>query len=158
MNALVPYGIAGNSSATVQVTTGGGNSAAVSLYLRPAQPEVFNSRGSALALNQDNTVNSAANPAAAGSTVAIFATGGGPVDPAPGDGVITTGTASLINGVTVRVGGQNATVSYAGGAPGEVAGLVQINVQLPAGVTGQVPVVIKIGDQVSQSTITVAIR
>jgi uncharacterized protein (TIGR03437 family) len=58
VNALVPYGIAGNSSATVQVTTGGGNSAAVSLYLRPAQPEVFNSRGSALALNQDNTVNS----------------------------------------------------------------------------------------------------
>jgi hypothetical protein len=31
VNALVPYGIAGNASASVQVTTGSGNSAAVSL-------------------------------------------------------------------------------------------------------------------------------
>jgi len=160
--AVVPWEIAGQDTVAFQISHDGEESTPLSLPVAAAAPGIFSidasGSGPGAILNQDNTVNSAANPAAAGSTVAIFATGGGPVDPAPGDGVITTGTASLINGVTVRVGGQNATVSYAGGAPGEVAGLVQINVQLPAGVTGQVPVVIKIGDQVSQSTITVAIR
>ena len=62
VNALVPYEIDGNSNASVQVTTVGGNSPAVSLYVRPAQPEVFNSKGAALALNQDSTINSPENP------------------------------------------------------------------------------------------------
>ena len=43
--------------------------------------------------------------------------------------------------VTVRIGGQAATVEYAGPSGG-FPGLDQINVRLPAGVTGTVPVII----------------
>jgi uncharacterized protein (TIGR03437 family) len=45
--------------------------------------------------------------------------------------------------VSVTVGGIPATIQYAGGAPGQVAGLMQVNVQIPGGVQpgGYVPVV-----------------
>lgn len=43
--------------------------------------------------------------------------------------------------VTVRINGQPATVEYAGPA-GDFPGLDQINVRLPAGITGTVPVVV----------------
>ena len=50
--------------------------------------------------------------------------------------------------VSVTVGGIPATVQYAGGAPGQVAGLMQVNVQIPSGVQpgGYVPVVLQVGD------------
>jgi uncharacterized protein (TIGR03437 family) len=60
--------------------------------------------------------------------------------------------------VSATVGGQAAQVVYAGHAPGEVAGMVQVNLQIPAGVTGNVAVVLTIGGRKSQDTATVAIR
>jgi uncharacterized protein (TIGR03437 family) len=45
--------------------------------------------------------------------------------------------------------GQQYVIStYAGGAPGQVAGLMQVNVQIPIGVRpgGYVPVVLQVGD------------
>jgi uncharacterized protein (TIGR03437 family) len=50
--------------------------------------------------------------------------------------------------VKVTVGGIPASVHYVGGAPGQVAGLIQVNVQIPAGVQpgGYVPVVLQVGD------------
>jgi uncharacterized protein (TIGR03437 family) len=53
-----------------------------------------------------------------------------------------------------------AVVDYAGGAPLEVAGLLQVNVTIPAGVaTGvSVPVVIKVGTATSQTGVTIAIK
>jgi trimeric autotransporter adhesin len=49
--------------------------------------------------------------------------------------------------VSATVGGIPAVVQYAGGAPGEVAGVMQVNVQIPAGVQpgGYVPVVLTVG-------------
>ncbi|MBV9768270.1 MAG: hypothetical protein JOZ32_01755, partial [Bryobacterales bacterium] len=62
--------------------------------------------------------------------------------------------------VSVEIGGLPAVVSYAGAAPLEVAGLLQVNATVPAGVpTGtSVPVVIKVGAVSSQSGVTIAIR
>jgi uncharacterized protein (TIGR03437 family) len=50
--------------------------------------------------------------------------------------------------VKVTIGGIPASVQYAGGAPGQVAGLIQVNVQIPNGVQpgGYVPVVLQVGD------------
>ena len=132
VNALVPYGIAGNSSATVQVTTGGGNSAAVSLYVRPAQPEVFNSRGAALALNQDNIVNSPQNPAAPGSIVTIFASGAGGLNRSQQEGSIPSQpVGGPVLPVAVTLNNRSLEVLYAGNAPGLVVNLLQINLRLP---------------------------
>jgi uncharacterized protein (TIGR03437 family) len=57
------------------------------------------------------------------------------------------------------VGGIAANVQYAGGAPGLVAGLLQVNVQIPAGVQpgGYVPVVLQIGDSVSGPGVWIAV-
>jgi uncharacterized protein (TIGR03437 family) len=101
-------------------------------------------------LNSDYSVNSGTNPAAIGSFVQIYATGSGPVVPSLSDGEIATGasTTSAAN-VSVTIGGVAAQVLYAGSAPGLVAGALQINVIVPAGVTPgpAVPVVLTIGSQ-----------
>jgi uncharacterized protein (TIGR03437 family) len=62
--------------------------------------------------------------------------------------------------VSVTIGGQVAQILYAGGAPGEVAGLMQINVQIPDGVQAgnAVPVVVKVGGVSSQAGVTIAVR
>jgi len=49
-------------------------------------------------------------------------------------------------------------VLYAGHAGGEVAGVMQVNLQVPNGVTGDVPVALTVGGVTSQATATVAIQ
>ena len=59
----------------------------------------------------------------------------------------------------MTIGGQNATVNFAGGAPGLVAGVIQVNAQIPAGLTaGNVPVVVQVGTSNSQPGVTVAVN
>jgi uncharacterized protein (TIGR03437 family) len=160
--AIVPYEIAGEDSIAFQISSNGQISDSMNLPAAPAAPGVFSAdasgSGPGAILNQDYSLNSAANPAAAGSIVVIYATGGGQTNPAAADGSITMGAAPLAADVSVTVGGQPAQILYAGNAGGEVAGAMQINLQLPAGVSGQVPVVVTVGGQASQATVTVAIR
>ena len=56
--------------------------------------------------------------------------------------------AAVASAVSATIGGQTATVSYAGAAPGEVAGLMQVNLLIPASVQpgGYVPVVLQVGN------------
>jgi uncharacterized protein (TIGR03437 family) len=51
-------------------------------------------------------------------------------------------------------------VQYAGGAPGSVAGLFQVNVQLPQDVVlgNTVPIVITAGGKKSQTNVTLAVK
>ena len=125
-------GITGGATASVQVTTTGGNSPVVSLNLRPAQPEVFNSGGAALALNQDNSVNSPQNPAAPGSIITIFASGAGGLYSSQPEGSIPSepGGGPVLP-VAVLLNNRSLEVLYAGNAPGLVINLLQINLRLP---------------------------
>jgi uncharacterized protein (TIGR03437 family) len=60
--------------------------------------------------------------------------------------------------VTVTIGGASGMPLYAGGAPGEPAGITQINVAIPAGVAaGNAPVTISVGGATSQSGVTIAV-
>jgi uncharacterized protein (TIGR03437 family) len=60
--------------------------------------------------------------------------------------------------LTVKIGGQAATVEYAGAA-GSLNGLDQLNVQVPNGVTGTVPVVITTASgATSRSDVVVTIK
>ena len=45
-----------------------------------------------------------------------------------------------------------------GAAPGNVAGLFQINVKLPAGLSGNVPVAVTVGSVASQAGLTAAVK
>ena len=61
--------------------------------------------------------------------------------------------------VKVTIGGQTANVNFAGGAPGSVAGVIQVNAQIPSGITvgAAVPVVVQVGTSNSQPGVTIAV-
>src|SRR5262249_32494059 len=108
--------------------------------------------------NPDGTVNSVTNPAAAGSMLSLYVTGTGPT--ADGDGAIA---ASAKPGTAVQVVAGNpyvsATVLYAGPSPGALSAVTQINLQLPAGVTGDhVPIYVLAAGLSSQSGVTIAVK
>jgi uncharacterized protein (TIGR03437 family) len=118
-----------------------------------------------LAENADTTLNSATNPAARGSVVTFYETGEGQTVPPGVDGAIAT----TANGktppvpaqkVSVTIGGQPAVVTYAGGAPGFPAGLMQVNVVIPSGTPTGVPVavVITVGPNQSQTGATIFVN
>ncbi len=80
-----------------------------------------------MVLNQDFTVNSRSNPAAANSTVVLYMFGGGAFQGNPPDGTIDGNTLwAPVLDVTSNLG----KVSYAGSAPGLSLGVMQVNVQL----------------------------
>jgi uncharacterized protein (TIGR03437 family) len=153
--ATVPAAAGNRSSITVEVQTSHDViSAPVIVDMDPAAPALFTSdasgKGQVAAINQDNTVNGTIHPASAGSIIGLFATGGG---------ALTTDTLPRVAlPVSATMGGLDAQVLYAGVAPGEPEGVIQINVQVPTGVTpGSVEVVVKVGDASSQPGATLVV-
>jgi uncharacterized protein (TIGR03437 family) len=164
-SAIVPFAVAGKSSTVMQVTYQNTPTNAITMPASPASPGLFtvaqNGGGQGCILNQDYSLNSAANPAARGDIVMIWGTGGGQTVPAGTDGKFTTGTYPTIPPpVTATIGGLDATVVWAGAAPGMVAGINQFNVQVPAGAPSgnSVPIVLKVGSVVSLGTATLAVK
>src|ERR1019366_8386363 len=111
---------------------------AAEIPMATASPALFvlggQQSGPVSALNQDNTVNTATNPAARGSVIQIFGTGEGFVVGAPPEGQASTGPLSTSTNPQVLLGpsGSNtfvpaANIAYSGIAPFEI-GLWQINV------------------------------
>ena len=132
----------------IVVRNGFGDSAPLSMRIDPAAPELFLvGNGDALILNQNGTVNSASNPAPAGTTVSIFLTGQGAVAPPVGAGrpAAVNPLSQVIAISTAEIDGQDANLPFLGLAPGYV-GLAQGNVEVPAGVTGRVSIRIRIGE------------
>ncbi len=165
VSAVVPYSTAGKSSTMVQVEYQGQPSPAAQFSMAPTTPGIFNLDSSSAvakwAFNQDGTSNSPANPAAAGSIVVFYATGGGQTNPPGVDGSLAAlPLPSPLGNVSVTIGGAAATIIYAGAAPGEVAGLLQINVRVPNGLPSpsSAALVLNIGNASSQSACTLAIR
>jgi uncharacterized protein (TIGR03437 family) len=165
VNALVPFELVGKTSTVMQVASNGEVSASITLPVVPALPGLFTAnasgKGEGAILNQDSSVNSASNPAAQGSVIVLYGTGGGQTNPASIDGGFNPVDAEgiLLLPVTVTIGGQTAQVNYAGPAPGLVDGVMQINAVLPSGIpSGAVPVVVQVGTVSSQTAVTVAVQ
>ncbi len=154
--AIVPYGIDPALSAMAQVTVSyqGSISSAFSVSIAASAPSLFTANqtgaGQIATVNALTGVfNDAAHPAKAGDFLQLFATGEGQTTPAGVDGKLATVPYPTPNlQVNVTVDGIPATVSYKGGAPTEVAGLMQVNIQIPSGVQpgGYVPIVLKVGN------------
>jgi len=143
INAIAPWVLQNQIGQTVNVCVLY-NAVETNCITRPLvaeHPGVFTVDGVyAAALNQDGSINSATNPAT--GLVSIFATGLGPISPAPPDGAIV-GLPLPVNvlqdGVywVANLGFAGSlpnytTVDYGGPAPYEVAGLSQVNF-LPTG-------------------------
>ena len=162
--AVVPYGIAGKTSTTAQLERGAARSGAVTMNVASSWPGVFTSSatgsGQAAMFNQDFTLNGPVRRAARGSIVTLFATGEGSVAPAPRDGQISAAPlAAPMLPVTVKIGGLAAEVLYAGAAPSLVAGVMQVNVRVPAeSALGEAVLVeLSIGGRVSQGGVVMAV-
>jgi len=164
ITAIVPNEVSGKAHTTLAVQEPGSSGLRITttLPVNATAPAILtidpSGIGQAAVLNQDDTINSVSNPAKAGSIISIFATGGGATS--DGDGAIAT--AALNTPGTQFVIGypyQFATILYSGPSPGTISAVTQLNVQLPAGLTGnQVPVYWLTGGLSSQSGVTVAIR
>jgi uncharacterized protein (TIGR03118 family) len=162
---VVPYEIAGSTSATVTVAYRGQTTSNFSIPVAASAPGLFTTAedgvGEIVALNQDGTVNSATNAAARGTVVTIFATGDGVEDPAGVDGTVSGDFIHApVLPVTVTIGGQNAQVIFDGSAPGLLAGVLQVEVVAPAAASaGAQPVVLTIGSaNTSQQNATIVLK
>ena len=179
INAVVPYEVesvlgTGNTQITVTVLNQGIATAAYPLVVVAEDPGTFTfgglGQGQAAVLNYDSTsgaytINSSKNAAPRGSTIVIYATGMGELSTQVPDGTVAS-AAGLLADQTARVdiNGQPAVVSYAGAAPGAVAGLVQINAIVPPTVStgASIPITVSIGDAAdsrrSQQGVTLAVK
>jgi trimeric autotransporter adhesin len=173
IDVMVPYEINGRQSTTMVVTYNGVASAPFQLTVAPAAPGLFTDNflgsGQVAAINQDSTVNGAPGsgfePAPRGTVIALYGTGGGQTTPISVTGSVTPVPTSpsgllIIPNVTATVGGLPATVEFAGEAPGDVTGVLQVNVLIPQGVTpgNAVPVTITIDNATSPAGTTIAVQ
>ena len=165
VSAVVPYAVAGKTATEVKLEDQGLQSKPVSLKVAAAAPGLFtmnaSGSGQGAILNQDYTPNSASNPAAKSSVVMLFATGSGQSAPAGVDGQIIAGVLPKpLLPVTVRIGGLDARVLYAGAAPSLVSGVLQVNAEVPSRAASgtAVPVVLRVGNFESQARVTMAVK
>jgi uncharacterized protein (TIGR03437 family) len=162
-NIAIPFGMDPAQSVTLELQAAG-RTASVPRPAAPLAPAIFTQVGSGIGpgavLNEDYTVNSASNPAARGSTIMVFGTGFGAIDPPPPDGQPVASTSTTRARVTATVGGFPAIVDYAGTAPGLLAGLTQINVRVPfeTPIADAATLILQADGLPTQAGATVAIR
>ena len=163
INAVAPYEIAGQSEVAVEVQYQGAQATRI-VQVANASPAAYtaNSSGSGpvAALNQDGTINGPSNPAAKGSYVTIYFTGGGQTNPPGVTGSVTGSVLKwLTQSISVTVGNQPATVTFDGSAPTFVDGADQLNIQLsPNTPSGAQAVVITVGGIASPASGTLAVQ
>jgi uncharacterized protein (TIGR03437 family) len=164
VNMILPYSLNTTGEAYVEVTYNDATSVQFNIPLAPAAVQIFTAdasgSGPGSILNQDFSINSASNPAAPGSVVMVYGTGGGAVNPVVNAGSVAGATLSWITSqYSATVNGEAATVLYAGSAPGLVYGVYQFNVQLPGDVqSGSAKIVLKVGNSTSQQDVTVFVK
>jgi uncharacterized protein (TIGR03437 family) len=162
INVQVPFEVAGKAQTDVVVSYNGLDSTTVTLPVAKASPGIFTYNGSGkglgIVVNQDGSLNTAANPAAKGSVVVIYLTGRGVVPYA-----IQTGKPAPLppidsGGFTCQIAGADAPVAF-GGWTYSAVGLAQANVTIPASTpSGEQSLVINIGGATSQSGVTLFVK
>jgi uncharacterized protein (TIGR03437 family) len=170
VNTIVPYGIAGRVQTQMVITVNGVSAPPIALRVTDSSPAIFFENlptvpvSQGAILNADGSLNSPQNPAARGTSIAIFATGEGTTN-APGiDGLVTpidpNSLKHPVQAVHVFIGGQEAELQYAGSAPGLVNGMFQVNVKIPdtvpAGPT--IGIAIQVGNNSSPDIVTLALQ
>jgi adhesin/invasin len=168
LNVLVPFDVPPNSTQQLIVQAGPAFSTPEPITIAPAQPAVFTQDQSghgpgAITVVKPNGSQFPADqshPASAGDALVIYCSGLGIVNSQveAGSAAPQSPPARIAGEITVTIGGQNAPVSFAGLTPG-YAGLYQVNVTVPSGVTpsASVPVLITAG-ALSSPPVTIAIK
>ena len=165
VNVIAPWALHGQKTINLQVVRNGIASAVAIVQVVPTNPGLFtvgqDGKGQAAVLNQDWTPNNIASPAHPGDILQIFATGGGMLAFPAFDGQFATPPfSSLLTPIRVTIAGKDADIVYAGAAPTQVNGMVQINARIPSATQpgDSVPITITAGNATSPATATVVIR
>ncbi len=148
INAQLPQGAAAQN-ATFQVEEGAALSNTATVQVEASAPSVFSFLAQtaepggvywqAAAFHAGTaTLADAAHPAAAGETLETYGSGLGVTNPvvAAGQPSPASPPAAALAVPAVQIAGQPAQVTFAGLVPG-LAGIYQVNVVVPAGVSGQ---------------------
>lgn len=174
VNAIVPFEVAGSRAVNLQLQVNGQWSNTAALPELAADPDIYatlstggTNAGSAVALNQDQSLNSQQHPAQLGSIVTIWVNGAGLLTPAAADGTRAPFGLNPVLPVTVQVAftglppwyydWTNCELLYAGSAPEEAAGMVQIDFRIPAAPGppefSAMPIQVTVGNQTTRSNI-----
>ena len=154
IHAVAPLYLPATGSIDVQYSN---QSASLDEGFALYNPGIFAVNGQGAIVNQDGTVNSPSNPAGLGSIVSIYATGTGYLETPATDGSITPIPPPfniLETTPIVTFNGVAGVTVWSGAAPGLIAGVTQINVQLPGSLPPNttllaVPVVLNMAGTVS---------
>jgi uncharacterized protein (TIGR03437 family) len=124
---IVPFGAGsrGDYTTIMQVHNNGVVSNSIRLRTAPTAIELL------AVTNQDGTVNSPEQPAKPGSVITIYLAGVGRTDSSVADGQVNGSGLPALQGANVWLGEIAGDILYAGPAPGQVAGVMQINVRVP---------------------------
>ena len=163
INALAPDD-ATLGPVPVQVTTAGETSNAVTVQKSLFAPAFLTFDGTHVAaLHADYSLVGAPNllpgvvstPAQPGETILLYGVGFGPADPPQPTGQLVTTATPLANTVQVTIGGQTASVAFAGLTG---SGLYQFNVTVPNLANGDAAVVASIGGVATQTGVAVTVQ
>lgn len=165
LRAVVPFEVANREETLVEVEQNGRVVASIRAPAAASAPGLFTISATGLGqgaiLDQDHTLNTPQNPAFRGSIVVLFATGGGQTEPAGQNGALTPlAPPALRQPVTVTIDGLPAEVTYSGGAPTLVSGVIQVNARVPAEARrgDDIPIVLTVGGRSSQPGVTLVVR
>lgn len=174
VNVQVPYEVTQGVNKNIAVSNGTVAAAGVAT-ITPNAPGIFSIDGSGIgqaaalnysATNQAYSLNGSTTPAHAGDTVIFYLTGEGDYvnTIVLRTGLLVPPTLSPLPQMNplpvVTIGGQQATVSFAGPVVGSLLGILQINAVVPAGTAAgtAVPVTVAIGSSSAQSGITIVVK
>ncbi len=148
LSAIVPYGVSGKAAVPVAIEANGLVGPSIQVAVAGSAPAIFTAdasgRGPAAALWTQNVVT-------------LYVTGEGLLQPTPPDGSVIGETLPRpVLPVRVLMAGREAEVLYAGGAPGLVAGVLQVNARVPEGIEGgAIPVSVRVGTAESPAGVTI---
>jgi uncharacterized protein (TIGR03437 family) len=159
----VPYEVSGSSTASVVMTVGNQISKPFTVSVVPTAPALFTTdftgMNGAVALNADGTVNSAANPAARGSNIMLFATGEGLTTPADTDGVVEADNSRVpVAVMSVTFNGTTATIGADGSTPKDISGVLELTVTVPASITAGTATVVLTAAGVASPPVLVFVK
>lgn len=164
VNAVVPLGLDLSGPVDLQIRSQNRTVAERSILVAAVAPAIFTQTdtgtGPGAVLNQDYSLNSFSNPAAADSIMMVYGTGFGLMQSPLGDGQTASGPVPLVLPVSGTIGGMPAEIVYAGAAPTLIVGVTQINVRVPKGLPSNpfTPITLRIGSATTPPGVTVSIR
>ena len=144
INAQVPFEVTGDTASALLKLTGI-PPVSFSFPIAPSAPGVFSDRNNqSVVRNEDGSMNAPSNPARVGSTVTVYLTGQGAVEPPVPTGEPAPDTVeTVLYPISATVGRRAAAIAFSRLSPGSI-GLFEIHLIVPPTLPGSQPLVVTV--------------